>query len=68
MAAVLCAALGGFLLWRRIVDLEKILKQRCAAGCETLRQTLEEMHQWRQLYHQADSRKTEWMDVLSTVS
>ena len=68
VAAVLCAALGGFLLWRRIVDLEKILKQRCAAGCETLRQTLEEMHQWRQLYHQADSRKTEWMDVLSTVS
>ena len=47
---------GVFLLWRRIVELGAVLKEKQRLSVEKLRSTLEELGQWRTLFHQEDQR------------
>lgn len=54
--AVLAGVLGGFLLWRRIVDVGRILDEKKRLAFVKLQQALEELRQWRKLFHAADAR------------
>lgn len=57
--AVLAGVLGGFLLWRRIVDVGRILDEKKRLAFVKLQQALEELRQWRKLFHAADARLTD---------
>ena len=48
-------ALGGFLLWRRIVDVGKMLDERKRLAHVKLQQALEELARWRSLFRAADT-------------
>lgn len=56
---VLGAIVGGFVLWRRMVEVGKILEERKRLGLRKLQQALEELAVWRTLYHEADSHASE---------
>lgn len=53
---ILLGLAGGFLLWRRIVDRMAVLRAKRENGCKLLKQTLDEMKQWREMYKQADEK------------
>lgn len=53
--AVLAGVLGGFLLWRRIVDVGRMLDEKKRLAFIKLQQALEELRQWRKLFHAADA-------------
>lgn len=53
--AVIGGVVGGFLLWRRIVDVNAALEERKRLSLVKLQQALTELAQWRRLYHIADS-------------
>lgn len=55
---VLGGIVGGFVLWRRLVEVGRILEERKRLGLLKLKQALEEFASWRKIYHQAD-RHTE---------
>lgn len=61
---VLAGALGGFLLWRRIVDVGRILEERKRLAHSKLQQALSELDQWRKLYHEADEHLSDVKDAL----
>lgn len=61
---VLAGVLGGFLLWRRLVDVGKILDEKKRLSFVTLRQAMEELAQWRKLFHAADAHLTDIKDAL----
>ena len=52
---ILTGALGGFLLWRRVVDVGRHLDEKSRLAQVKLQQALEEFGQWRQLYREADT-------------
>ncbi len=54
--AVLTGVAGGFLLWRRFVDVGRQLEERKRKGVLRLRQALEELAQWRAAYRAADAQ------------
>lgn len=56
VVAVLTGVAGGFLLWRRLVDVGRQLEERKRKGVLRLRQALEELAQWRAAYHAEDAR------------
>lgn len=62
--AVLAGVLGGFLLWRRIVDVGRILEEKKRLSMVKLQQALEELGQWRKLFHEADTHLTDVKDAL----
>ena len=53
---ILIGLAGSFLLWRRIVDIGKILKEKKRKGKLLLGQALEELKQWRTAYKEADAQ------------
>lgn len=53
--AILTGLIGSFLLWRRIVDVNQILKERKRKGKLLLKQTLQELANWREAYREADA-------------
>lgn len=57
--AVLAGVLGGFLLWRRIVDVNRMLDEKKRLAFVKLQQALEELRQWRKLFHAADAHLTD---------
>lgn len=61
---VLAGVLGGFLLWRRIVDVGRMLDEKKRLAFVKLQQTLEELGQWRKLYHEADAHLPDVKDAL----
>lgn len=61
---VLAGVLGGFLLWRRLVDVGKMLDEKKRLAQVKLRQALEELAQWRKLFHEADAHLTDVQDAL----
>ena len=61
---VLGGVLGGFLLWRRLVDVGIILDEKKRLAHVKLRQALEELGQWRKLFHSADTHLTDVQDAL----
>ena len=62
---VLLGLAGSFLLWRRIVDMGKILAEKKRKGKLLLRQAVEELAQWRRAYHDADARSTDLTDAIA---
>ena len=61
---ILLGLAGSFLLWRRIVDMGKILKEKKRKGKLLLKQALEELSQWRSAYKEADAKS---VDMLSAI-
>lgn len=61
---ILLGLAGSFLLWRRIVDMGKILKEKKRKGKLLLKHALDELSQWRSAYKQADGKS---VDMLSTI-
>lgn len=61
---ILLGLAGSFLLWRRIVDMGKILQEKKRKGKLLLKQTLDELAQWRADYRDADARNA---DILSAI-
>ena len=61
---VLAGVLGGFLLWRRLVDVGKMLDEQKRLALVKLRQAIEELGQWRKLFHAADTHLTDVQDAL----
>ena len=52
---VLAGVLGGFLLWRRLVDVGNALEEKKRLAQVKLSQAIEELGQWRRAFRQADS-------------
>lgn len=61
---ILLGLAGSFLLWRRIIDMGKILNEKKRKGKLLLKQALEELSQWRAAYKDADAKS---VDVLSAI-
>ena len=53
---ILIGLAGSFLLWRRIVDLGKILSEKKRLGILKLKQALDELRQWRSAFKEADAK------------
>ncbi len=62
--AVIGGVLGGFLLWRRLVDVGRILDEKKRLAHVKLQQALTELEQWRKLYHEADKHLSDVKDAL----
>lgn len=63
-SGILLGLCGSFLLWRRIVDMKQILKERKRKGKATLKQALEELAQWRSAYKDADAQSVNMLDAI----
>ncbi|MBQ4066948.1 MAG: hypothetical protein IJD22_04810 [Clostridia bacterium] len=61
---ILLGIAGAFLLWRRIVDIGKILKEKKRKARLQLKQALDELAQWRRSYAEADDRT---VDVIKAI-
>lgn len=64
---ILLGVVGGFLLWRRISDMQAILKAKREKGCMLLRNALEELKTWRELYQFEDAKNTDLSDVFGNI-
>ncbi|MBQ8595593.1 MAG: hypothetical protein IJ406_06530, partial [Oscillospiraceae bacterium] len=62
--AILVGIAGSFLLWRRIIDMGKILKEKKRKGELLLKQVLDELSKWREDYKQADAQATDMLNVI----
>lgn len=61
---ILIGLFGSFLLWRRIVDMDKILKEKKRKGKLLLKQALEELKQWRTAYKEADAKSENMIQAI----
>lgn len=57
--AVLLGICGGFVLWRRIVDLEAVLEHQKHVSMERIRKVLAELAEWRTAYKAADAAQAD---------
>lgn len=58
---ILTGLVGSFLLWRRLVDIGKILLEKKRKGKLLLRRALEELAQWRAAYKEADAKSVDML-------
>ena len=61
---ILIGLAGSFLLWRRIVDMGKILKEKKRKGKLLLKQAFEELKQWRAAYKEADEKHADMLKAI----
>ena len=61
---ILIGLAGSFLLWRRIVDMGNILKEKKRKGKLLLKQALDELRQWRAAYKDADAKHTDMLKAI----
>lgn len=54
IVCVLLVLVGGFLLWRQIVNIQEKQRKKKTKDLEIIRKTLEEMGSWRKAYKEAD--------------
>lgn len=64
VTGILLGVVGGFLLWRRIADLQTMLALRCRKGCELLKKAIDEIRRWRELYRLEDAKNADLAAVL----
>lgn len=64
--AIIGLLAGSFLLWRRIVDVGKILTQRKNEGVAKLRKSVDELASWRQLYKKEDSANQQLLEIINS--
>lgn len=60
---ILLGVVSGFLLWRRISDLQAILEAKKQKGCELLKKAIEELKAWRELYKLEDAKNEDLVNV-----
>lgn len=65
---ILLALTGGFLLWRRIVDVIAILGKKQEEGYLLLKKTLKEMETWRKLYKVEDNKNSDLIEVFVNIN
>lgn len=65
---ILLGIVGGFLLWRRITDMEAILRARKEHGCQILKNAIEELGTWRTLYKLEDNKNVDLVNVFENIS
>lgn len=66
-AGILLGVAGGFLLWRRIVDLNELLNAKLEKSRQTLKQCIEEIGQWRDLYKKADGQNEDLVTLFENI-
>lgn len=64
---ILLGVVGGFLLWRRISDLQTILQAKKDHGCRILKKALEELKVWRELYQLEDAKNSDLVNVFENI-
>lgn len=64
--AILLGLGGSFLLWRRIVDMGRILLEKKRGSVNRLKQALDELKQWRTRYREEDARNTDLKNALES--
>ncbi len=62
---ILGGLFGSFLLWRRLVEMGKILKEKKRKGKALLTQALDELARLRADYHAADAQNADLIQILS---
>ncbi len=62
---VLGAITGLFVLWRRYVEVGKILEEKKRLGLVKFKQAMEEFSSWRALFHEADVHNSDLRDAFS---
>lgn len=63
--AVLLGLAGSFLLWRRIVDMKAILKEKKRKGVAAFKKTWDELNLWRKAYRDEDIRNADLLNAIS---
>ena len=63
--AILIGLAGSFLLWRRIVDVGKILLEKKRQGILRFKQVLDELRQWRSDYKEADATHADLINAIA---
>lgn len=64
---ILLGVVSGFLLWRRISDMQIILRARREKGYALLKKALEELKSWRTLYKSADEKNVDLVNVFENI-
>ncbi len=64
---ILLGVVSGFLLWRRISDLQIILRAKREKGYALLKKALEELKNWRALYKEADEKNSDLVNVFENI-
>lgn len=64
---IMLGVVSGFLLWRRISDMQIILRVRREKGCALLKKALEELKSWRALYKAEDEKNADLVKVFENV-
>lgn len=64
---ILLGVVSGFLLWRRISDLQAILQAKRDRGCMLLKKALEEMRAWREMYKAEDVKNEALVNVFDSI-
>jgi len=60
---ILLGVVGGFLLWRRIVNLNQILYRKRDKTVNILRDCIKELNAWRNSYNEGNSRNKDLVNV-----
>lgn len=61
---ILIGLAGSFMLWRRIVDMGKMLKEKKRKGKLLLNRALDELKQWRAAYKEADEKHADMLKAI----
>ena len=64
---ILLGVISGFLLWRRISDMQIILRAKREKGYALLKKALEELKSWRTLYKAADEKNADLVNVFENI-
>jgi hypothetical protein len=62
--AILTGLASGFLMWRRMVDIGKILREKKRQGILKFRQILSELGQWRSDFKTADEKHADLINAI----
>ena len=64
---ILLGVVSGFLLWRRIFDMQIILRTKREKGYALLKKALEELKSWRTMYKSADEKNADLVSVFENI-
>lgn len=64
---ILLGVVSGFLLWRRISDMQIILRMKREKGYALLKKALEELKSWRTMYKSADEKNADLVSVFENI-
>ena len=65
---ILLGAVGGFLLWRRIVNLNMILYRKRDKAIMIIQNCLKELFDWRKIYHSNDEKNKDLVSVFDSLN